>query len=906
MVKSYNRFELAQTFGIISSGQNIVHIPNGKSAGSAACAAGEAVLVWDVKTSEQTKRLVDPQQSPQIVVTQLAYEPQNELLASGYSDGSIRVWDMRTSSVLIVFNGHRSFISCLQFSADGIQLFSGSSDTTIIVWDLVNEQGLYRLTGSKAPITALLLVNDDRTLISFGKDGIMKLWDMETQFCTETKLCHRGEVWSATQLNIENKIGFATVGNLEIRLWQLNLESEEGEQISLAGEMLKEGKHRGVSLVYSNEILTCASGDIVQSWKLRTPEELKKLVKRRAKRSKDKETKETKETPELTLADHFMNRSMFRTKAKITGIWVYNSDILVNLNTNSLEVWSIKDEPEQTHLVDLPGHRTDIRDLSISRNNKLVATGSNGTVKIHSLVSHQVIRTLTDTGYILALSFLPGDELVVYGTKEGKIELYDIVKAVKIGSIDAHAGAVWSLDISTDGKFMVTGGADKTVKFWSFKVIDAEVPGRPDLPGVATMSLKNTHKLEFNDDVLAVKLSADMQLVAASLLDSTIKVYKVETLKFFLNLYGHQLPVLSLDISHDNKILVSSSADKNVKIWGLDFGDCHKSIFAHDDSVLRVKFEPNSYNFLTSSKDGMVKYWDGQKFVQIQALKAHHSEVWALDFASNGMFAVSASHDKTIRVWDLTDEPLFIEEEREQELEEQFEENFVDQLARDEAHSNLNGNAEDGEEENGNVESVSKYSTESLKASERLYEALDICAKELKNDGSEPKHIILTALDVTPEQYLMDVLAKIRPALVEDALLTFPLDRVVNLLTFVDMWLDRKWNIQLVCRVLFFCLRNFHKQLTAAKMLQPELESIRDKVRTILLEENDKIGFNLEYLAMLQTKWAESHERYLEPETETQSVGTTDQDLSTADLKIKTNNKDESKSGRSNQKRMHT
>lgn len=62
----------------------------------------------------------------------------------------------------------------------------------------------------------------------------------------------------------------------------------------------------------------------------------------------------------------------------------------------------------------------------------------------------------------------------------------------------------------------------------------------------------------------------------------------MDTLKFFLSLYGHKLPVLSMDISSDSTLLISGSADKNIKIWGLDFGDCHRSIFAHSDSIMQV------------------------------------------------------------------------------------------------------------------------------------------------------------------------------------------------------------------------------------------------------------------------------------------------------------------------------
>jgi WD40 repeat protein len=65
-------------------------------------------------------------------------------------------------------------------------------------------------------------------------------------------------------------------------------------------------------------------------------------------------------------------------------------------------------------------------------------------------------------------------------------------------------------------------------------------------------------------------------------------VFFADTLKFFLSLYGHKLPVLSLDISSDGALLASGSADKNLKIWGMDFGDCHRSLFAHQDSVMQV------------------------------------------------------------------------------------------------------------------------------------------------------------------------------------------------------------------------------------------------------------------------------------------------------------------------------
>ena len=95
------------------------------------------------------------------------------------------------------------------------------------------------------------------------------------------------------------------------------------------------------------------------------------------------------------------------------------------------------------------------------------------------------------------------------------------------------------------------------------------------------MKLVLFEKIETTDEVMGVKFTPDGQYFVFSLLDQTIKVCYLDSMKLSLNLFGHSLPVLSFDISSDGLLLVSASADKNVKIWGMDFGDIHKSIFAH-------------------------------------------------------------------------------------------------------------------------------------------------------------------------------------------------------------------------------------------------------------------------------------------------------------------------------------
>lgn len=97
------------------------------------------------------------------------------------------------------------------------------------------------------------------------------------------------------------------------------------------------------------------------------------------------------------------------------------------------------------------------------------------------------------------------------------------------------------------------------------------------------LSLVLQRTLLLPDEGLGVAESADGRYIAVALLDNTARIYFNDSLKFFLSLYGHSLPVHCIDMSSDATLVVTGSADKSAKIWGLDFGDCHKSLFAHDD-----------------------------------------------------------------------------------------------------------------------------------------------------------------------------------------------------------------------------------------------------------------------------------------------------------------------------------
>ena len=75
------------------------------------------------------------------------------------------------------------------------------------------------------------------------------------------------------------------------------------------------------------------------------------------------------------------------------------------------------------------------------------------------------IRTL-DCGYAICSTFLPGDRQLAVGTKSGELLIYDLASSALVETIQAHSATLWSMHLSRDGQGLVTGSADKDVKFW--------------------------------------------------------------------------------------------------------------------------------------------------------------------------------------------------------------------------------------------------------------------------------------------------------------------------------------------------------------------------------------------------------------------------------------------------------
>jgi len=65
----------------------------------------------------------------------VAFAPQGDVLATGGTDGTVRLWKINTGEELRCFRGHLGTADRLAWSADAKMLISAGSDNCILVWD---------------------------------------------------------------------------------------------------------------------------------------------------------------------------------------------------------------------------------------------------------------------------------------------------------------------------------------------------------------------------------------------------------------------------------------------------------------------------------------------------------------------------------------------------------------------------------------------------------------------------------------------------------------------------------------------------------------------------------------------------------------------------------------------------
>jgi hypothetical protein len=98
-------------------------------------------------------------------------------LAVSAAGSALRVWDLETSETLNTLEGHTAEVTAVTLFR-GRQALSGARDNTLRLWDLGTGRAVRTFKGHTGCVTALVIPNAHRA-VSAALDGTLRLWDLD-------------------------------------------------------------------------------------------------------------------------------------------------------------------------------------------------------------------------------------------------------------------------------------------------------------------------------------------------------------------------------------------------------------------------------------------------------------------------------------------------------------------------------------------------------------------------------------------------------------------------------------------------------------------------------------------------------------------------------------------------------
>jgi mitogen-activated protein kinase organizer 1 len=208
--------------------------------------------------------------------------------------------------------------------------------------------------------------------------------------------------------------------------------------------------------------------------------------------------------------------------------------------------------------------------------------------------------------------------------KASKENVKENVPSIAAAELHGHEGAVLAVRFTSDGKYVLTSGQDRTIRLWN--------PTKKDPAHNSSSLLVKEHELNHSRGLIPHALP--------------IQVYKE----------GHTHPISAIDIDDKSSTIVSSSAQILVVTDAIT-KKIKRRLHGHSGRINAVACSSEAETFLSASYDGTVRIWDGRSRSHdpIQILSEAKDSVSSMKVVQNKAMTeiITGSVDGKVRTYDL-------------------------------------------------------------------------------------------------------------------------------------------------------------------------------------------------------------------------------------------------------------
>jgi len=542
-------------------------------------------------------------------VTSVVFSPDGRLALSGSEDKTVRLWDIETGKCIKVFEGHGEEVWSVAYSPDGRFALSGSEDKTVRLWDVETGKCIRVFEGHKSPVGSVAFSPDGRFALSGSWDETLRLWDIKTGKCIRIFEEHKGVILSVAYS--PNGQFALSGGGQELCLWDIRsgkcirvFEGQEDIVMSVAfspdGRFALSGSEKGRALRIGGEKF-----DSLRLWDI----EMGKCIRvfEGYYYDYDVDVWSVTFSPDgrFALSGSFDGtvclwdirtgkciRVFEGHKGSVNSV-AFSPDgrfALSGSRDETLRLWDVRREPVRL-LLCKPVAPEELLRRTREHRSLLQQAGEalkNGKYREAYILAHRAKKV---PGYEKDSVTL--DLLHQAGRKGIRRRLVSAWRAKEF----LQRGGVNSVAFSPDGRFVLSGSWDKTVRLW-------------DIETGKCIRVFVDHK----DFVYSVAFSPDGRFALSGSFDKTVRLWDIETGKCIRVFEGHEKAqyhwILSVALSPDGRFALSGSLDKTVRLWDIKTGKCIRVFEGHKDNVKSVTFSPDGRYAVSAGWDGVIILWE--------------------------------------------------------------------------------------------------------------------------------------------------------------------------------------------------------------------------------------------------------------------------------------------------------